>query len=425
MTTEPLEIQSTAHPARRVFFLGWVMVFVAAVAQYMSAPGQSYSVAAFKGPMREGLKVSETDYSLAYGTATIVSACLLPFVGRLIDRLGARIMLPAIGTLLSVACYGMSRVQSLDQLYLGFTGVRSIGQGALSLVSVWLVGEWFTRRRGIATAFAGLGGGLSVMTVPLINNWFIEHYNWETAWVALSAVVCLSLVIPGWLIIRDRPEDLGMHPDGIAPGCIDSRTSKLIKPTEDTWTVYEVLRDLTFWRLLAVPVTSGLVGTGLVFHQVSIMDGHGFTSTFALQLMSIQAGFAMLMTFPAGWATDRIESRRLLSLAMLCLSIAVGLVITLPIRNLVIVYALLLGLHGSILRSTAQVVWINFYGRENQGAVRGAAWSAMILASAIGPLPLAFSIDHYNSYRPALIGFLVMPLFAIVAVWTARQPTKA
>jgi MFS family permease len=263
------------------------------------------------------------------------------------------------------------------------------------------------------------------MTVPLINNWFIEHYNWETAWVALSAVVCLSLVIPGWLIIRDRPEDLGMHPDGIAPGCIDSRTSKLIKPTEDTWTVYEVLRDLTFWRLLAVPVTSGLVGTGLVFHQVSIMDGHGFTSTFALQLMSIQAGFAMLMTFPAGWATDRIESRRLLSLAMLCLSIAVGLVITLPIRNLVIVYALLLGLHGSILRSTAQVVWINFYGRENQGAVRGAAWSAMILASAIGPLPLAFSIDHYNSYRPALIGFLVMPLFAIVAVWTARQPTKA
>lgn len=400
------------------------MVVVAAVAQYMSAPGQSYSVAAFKGPMRDDLRVSETDYSLAYGTATIVSACLLPFVGRLIDRLGARIMLPLIGTLLSLACFFMSRVESLNGLYLGFMGVRSIGQGALSLVSVWLVGEWFTRHRGIATAFAGLGGGLSVMTIPLINNWFIEQYDWQTAWIALSIFVGLALVIPGWLLIRDRPENLGMHPDGITPGKTDERTSQLIGPTEETWTVSEVLRDLTFWRLLAVPATSGLVGTGLVFHQVSIMDSHGFTSTTALQLMSVQAGFAMLMTFPAGWATDRVESRRLLSLAMICLSVAVGLVITLPIRQLVIVYALLLGLHGSILRSTAQVVWINFYGRANQGAVRGAAWSAMILASAIGPLPLAYSIDHYGSYQPALFCFLLMPLVAVAAVWTARQPRK-
>jgi MFS family permease len=400
------------------------MVVVAAVAQYMSAPGQSYSVAAFKGPMRGDLQVSETDYSLAYGTATIVSACLLPFVGRLVDRLGARIMLPVIGTLLSAACFFMSRVSTLDGLYLGFMGVRSIGQGALSLVSVWLVGEWFTRRRGIATACAGLGGGLSVMTVPLINNWFIENYNWQTAWIALSFLVWLSLVIPGWLLIRDRPEDLGMRPDGIAAGTSEPTPSGLIAPTEEPWTVKEVLRDLTFWRLLAVPATSGLVGTGLIFHQVSLMDSHGFASTTALQLMSVQAGFAILLTFPAGWATDRIESRRLLSVAMICLSIAVVLMIALPTPRFVIAYALLLGMHGSILRSTGQVVWINFYGRENQGAVRGAAWSAMILASAIGPLPLAYSIDHFGSYRPALIGFLIMPIFAVAAVWTARQPTR-
>lgn len=420
------EAPSRQAPVRRAFFLGWIMVVVAGVGQYMSAPGQSYSVAAFKDPMRSSLLVSETNYSFAYATATIVSACLLPFVGRLIDRYGARRMLPLIGLGLCAACYGMSHVKNLGQLYLAFTAVRSIGQGALSLVSIWLIGEWFTRRRGMATAIAGIGGGLSVMTVPLINNWLIEQYGWQTAWVILATVVGGTLVIPGWIIIRDRPEPLGLFPDGIAPssGGDESKHSAFLSPTEETWTVREVLANRTFWKLLAVPVTSGLVGTGLVFHQVSIMASHGFSATRALGLLSLQAAVAMTMTFPAGWATDRIESRKLLSSAMICLTVAVVMVIHMPFRWQAFVYALALGIHGSVLRSTAQVVWINYYGRANQGAVRGAAWSAMILASAAGPVPLAISIDRYGSYQPALLTFAVLPLIAMLAVATARQPRK-
>ena len=89
-----------------------------------------------------------------------------------------------------------------------------------------------------------------------------------------------------------------------------------------------------------------------------------------------------------------------------------------------IVYALLLGLNGSIMRCTATVVWINYYGRTHQGAVRGVVWAVMILASALGPLPLALSIDHFDSYGPALVAFLGLPLIAAVAVWGARPPTR-
>jgi MFS family permease len=400
------------------------MVAAAAVAQYMSAPGQSYSVAAFKDPMREGLGISETNYSLAYGTATIVSACLLPFVGRLIDRFGARVMLPLIGIGLGTACLLMSCVESLPGLYLGFMLVRSIGQGALSLVSIWLVGEWFARRRGMATAIAGLGGGLSVMTIPLINNWFIQNYGWQTGWLALSVMVSVSLIIPGWFIIRDRPEEMGLHPDGVDPKTTSKPGHSMSVPTEESWTVAEVVCDITFWKLLAVPVTSGLLGTGLVFHQVNLMGVHGLSPQFALGLMSVQAGFATLLTFPAGWATDRMESRKLLSLAMLSLAVAIVLMLSMPSVGFVIPYAFLLGFHGSIMRSTAQVVWINFYGRAHQGAVRGAAWSAMIFASAIGPIPLAYSVDRYGTYTPALIAFLSLPLLAATAVWTVRPPVR-
>lgn len=430
------------------WFPGWTMLGIAAAAQYMSAPGQSYSVAAFKDPMRAGLGVTETDYSLAYTFATIVSACLLPFVGRLVDRHGARAMLPLIATGLGCGCWGMSQVDSLPGLYLGFGVVRSLGQGALSLVSVWIVGEWFERRRGIATALAGLGGGISVMTIPLINIWLIEHYSWETAWQGLAYGVWGLLILPSLFLLRDRPEDVGLLPDGDDPVISLSDESPAVPPHqaehskdaetnssssvsgpaitayEDSWTVSEALRDPTFWKLLSVPAAAGLVGTGLVFHQVALLGLHGLTPTSALLMMTLQAGFATVMQFPVGWLTDRVPSRYLLAAAMTALAAANALIIDMPAPWMAGLYAILMGTNGSVMRSTATVVWVNYYGRAHQGAVRGVSWAVMILAAALGPLPLAVSIDHFGSYVPALVIFLALPIAAGVAVWTAHPPVR-
>lgn len=419
----------TSLAARKQYFPGWTMLAIAAVAQYMSAPGQSYSVAAFKDPMRIGLELTETDYSLAYGFATLVSACLLPPIGRLVDRFGARLMLPLISAGLASSCYLMSTIDELSELYFAFSCVRSLGQGALTLVSVWLVGEWFERRRGMATAIAGMGGGISVMTVPLINNWLITQYGWQVAWQILALVVAVSLIVPGLLLIRDRPEMLGLQPDGLdsLQDHDDGQTSKShrrpeIVSIEDSWSVSQVLRDPTFWKLLSVPSTAALVGTGLIFHQVSLLGSHGLPATWALGMLTVQAGFATLMTFPAGWATDRIDSRYILFAAMIFLATATLIVITMPVTWLVFLYAILMGAQGSIFRSAGTVVWINYYGRANQGAVRGVAWSAMILASALGPLPLAVSIDRFDSHTPALWLFLILPVFSAFAVLSAHAP---
>jgi MFS family permease len=239
--------------------------------------------------------------------------------------------------------------------------------------------------------------------------------------------------LPSIVLVRDRPEDLGLHPDGIDPqasppiGTLHegrATSGPVITPTEASWTVGEALRSATFWKLLTVPATAGLVGTGLVFHQVALLGSHGLTATWALAMMSVQAGFAMLLTIPIGWLTDRIASRHILFGGMLTLALAILLVMRMPATWVVVVYALLLGLNGSILRCTATVVWINYYGRTHQGAVRGVVWAVMILASALGPLPLALSIDRFGSYDPALYIFLSLPLIAAVAVRTAHPPRR-
>jgi MFS family permease len=334
-----------------------------------------------------------------------------------------------IALLLGGACVCMSLTSGLASLYISFSLVRSLGQGALTLVSIWLVGEWFERRRGFATALAGLGGSLSVMLFPLMNWWLIGHFGWQSGWLVLAGLVWGVLLVPSLLLIRDRPEELGLLPDGDDP---PSPASSVL-PTHDRvsadpasglsgWPVAAVLRDTTFWKLLAVPATSGMVGTGLIFHAVSLLGSRGVTAGWALALISFQAVVATIVAIVAGQLTDHYPNRYLLAAAMLLLASSVAVVLLMPWTALVLVYAILLGLHGSILRSAGMVVWMTYYGRAHQGEIRGVAMAVMILGAAVGPLPLALSMDRFGSYTPALILFLIAPICASALVLTAGRP---
>lgn len=410
------------------FYPGWVMLGFSAAAQFMSAPGQSYSVSAFKLPMQESLAISETALSYAYGVATIGSGLALPWIGRQVDKYGARIILPIVSVLLACACFGMSRVEQLPQLYLGFAAIRCLGQGAMWLIGTWIVGEWFLRKRGFATAISGLGSSLSVIVFPELNLHLISNYGWRTAWQILGILVVTTMVLPVIVFFRDCPEQLGLLPDGWEPN--NERQDEVTenqreRVTDDSWTLSEVLRNATFWKLLSVGVTTGMIGTGLVFHQETILAAHGISKTFAMRLISLQATVGTIATFAMGWLTDRYPADRLLALGMFMLSLAVACLYWMPHWSWACLYAVLVGLLGAILRTAGTVVWVNYYGRQNQGVIRGAANSGMILAAAVGPLPLAMANDYFHSYQSALLAFMLIPLVSMAWVATATVPTRS
>ncbi|HCD03445.1 MAG TPA: hypothetical protein DER64_23260, partial [Planctomycetaceae bacterium] len=273
------------------------MLGIGTLGMYLSAPGQSFSVAVFIDPMLGDLGLRRTDYSFAYLIAGLVGGVLLPGIGWLLDRLGARVLLPGLGLLLGTACIWMSSIDSLLGLSIGFTMIRSIGQGAVTLSATWLVGEWFQRRRGLAMGVVGLGGAVSVMTIPMLNNFLIEEFGWRSAWKHLAVMVWGGLVLPALLLIRDRPEPLGLLPDGRwqddeGSGPTENELEVAGEPTIDDLTVGQTLRLSSFWKLLAVLCVTSMVGTGLIFHQVSLLAVHDIARTDALLLLGLQAGVA-------------------------------------------------------------------------------------------------------------------------------------
>ena len=426
------------------------MLAIAAAATFMSAPGQSFSVAAFVDPMLGDLRIDRTNYSIAYMTATLIGGCALPFIGRLVDRFGARLVLPIVATSLGLACNWMSNLTGAVGLYVGFTMIRCLGQGSLTLIANWIVGEWFHTYRGRAAGICAVGGTASVLIIPQLNNFLIESCGWRDTWMILGGTVIVTLVLPAAFLLRDRPEPLGLLPDGLFPdddqdrisssaGCDDeaehfdadskirpgtANQSPTIDTDDESFTVAEALRCSAFWKIASVVATVSLVGTGLMFHQVSIVAEHGVSRSLALGSLGIQAGAATVSALLAGYLIDRVQARYVLVCSMALEICAILLLIFLPSAGWITVYSALLGLHGGIIRSAGCIVWINFFGRKHQGAIQGMSMSIMVLAAALGPVPPALAYDLLGSYEPALWLFLALPALAGIAVLSAKPPAK-
>ena len=181
-----------------------------------AAPGQSHTFGVFLTYVADDLRLSHTEVSFAYGVATLAAAFGLPYAGRHVDRRGARRVLTVVSLLLGAAAIGFGFVNGLVVLALGFAAVRFLGQGCLFLVASNVIAQWFERRRGFALSLVWLGFSASVALHPPFSQWLIETVGWREAWLWLG-ISSWALLLPVLWFIRNRPEDLGLRPDGAPP----------------------------------------------------------------------------------------------------------------------------------------------------------------------------------------------------------------
>ena len=115
------------------FFYGWLIVLVGTLGSVMMGPSQTFTFGLFIDSLVNDLSISRANVSLLYGLATLGASALLPFVGRAIDRFGARrVMLVAVCGF-GLACVGMANVQGIFTLLFGLLALRFLGFGSMNL----------------------------------------------------------------------------------------------------------------------------------------------------------------------------------------------------------------------------------------------------------------------------------------------------
>jgi sugar phosphate permease len=390
------------------------------MSMFASGPGQTYTVSLFVNPIIDELGWSRTTVSGLYTAGSLTAATTMFFVGRLLDRYGARVILPVVVVLFGIALIFMGNVSQQWHLYAGFAAIRALGQGSLTLIPTTVIALWFVRLRGRVMALNTLGGVASQAAFPPLIHLLISAFGWRSAWVALAFIVWGLLLVPAILLVRRSPESIGLLPDG------DSSQSeqKIAVPVESeiNFTVSEALKTRAFWLLIFAGSSQSLIGTALVFHNVSVMDSRGLDTVVAASALSVIAPGALFGTFLAGFLCDRFPNRFVLSVGQFILIFAMLLTLVMAHPWEAIVYGVSLGLGGGMMMTTAAVIWPNYYGRKHIGSIRGIVTSGMVAAAALGPLPFGFLFDISNSYTLAVLIFLALPVTCAIAAFMAPPP---
>jgi MFS family permease len=408
-------------PRASTRFSGWRIVAVAALAFGMTGPGQTVGVSVFVDPMMAALELTRSQVSTAYLVGTLAGAVAMPRLGRAIDDHGARMAMALVGGLFGILLAAMAGVVGMVSLVVGFTGIRMLGQGGLSLVATTAVAPWFARRRGFAIGVTTAVGSALLSLVPLLSAAVIERIGWRATWVVLGAMVWLIVVPLALRGLIDRPSDVGQQVDGAPVPEPDDHDRPASQP-DVAFTRSEAVRTPMFWAVAGAVATGGMIGTGLAFHQIDLLGQQGLTPVQAAANFLPQTGAALTATLLVGAMVDRFAARWVLLVSMVLLAAAmVGLPLVEPGWS-AILYGVILGASGSSARALEAASFPRLFGLRHLGSIRGVVTSISVASTAFGPLALSIGRDLTGGYVEVLLVLLVFPVAVAIMGLFAPVP---
>jgi MFS family permease len=378
---------------------GWLVLGVAAAAMVGTLPARTQGLGLITEPLLADLGIERVAYAELNLWATLAGSAFAIGIGRALDRLGSRVVLTVVALALGLVVCRMSRATSFAELAVWITLTRGLGQSALSVVSIAMVGHWFTRR--IDRAMAVYGVGLSVgfmLAFPLVGA-LVQRWGWRGAWFAVGCALALGLAPLALLVVRRSPESCGLAPEGgVAPAPGAGRpVVRLDDLPGHAWRA--ALATPAFWVFALGAALYGLVASGIGLFNESILAERGFGAEVYYQTLVVTALTALAGNFLGGWLAERWALGRLLAVALLVLAGGLAALPHVTALAHVMAWAFAMGLGGGLVMVLFFSVWPRVYGRRQLGRIQGAAQAVTVLASALGPLLLAWCVDRTGSYR--------------------------
>ena len=367
-------------------YYGWTMVAVAALAMVGTLPGRTQGLGLITEPLLVDLRLDRVTYAGLNFWATLVGALGAVGVGRAMDRFGARAVLTVVALSLGVVVTAMSTVTTVAGLACALIATRLIGQSALSVVSIAMVGQWFSRRLDAAMAIYSVALSIGFMAAfPLVGS-LVQSWGWRRAWLAIGLALVAGLAPIAWALVRRAP-DAETSASGAEEGT---------SVTGHSWG--EALSTRAFWIFATGGALYGLVASGIGLFNESILEERGFGPEIYYRSLVVTAMTALVGNFAGGWLGHRVALTRLMAAALFFL--ALGLVALPHISTLggVMAWSAAMGLGGGLVMVLFFSVWPRVYGRRNLGQIQGVAQAITVLASAVGPLLLAWTVEATGSY---------------------------
>jgi MFS family permease len=410
----------------RSTFYGWWIVAASFLVLLVTVGVGLYAPPVFLVPLQDHFGWSRAAITGGAGIAALTVGMASPFVGALIDRYGARKVMTGGALVMGCAFASMGLIRSLWHLYV----LNIIAAAGISCVA-WLpnqtlISNWFNRRRGLAMGIALAGIGFGGFTMASLTGVLVAQFDWRIAFMSLGCLVLLLVVTVVLVVVRTRPEDLGLLPDGESSV---SRTPLADQPREAReipgLDLAETIRTSAFWVLSLGHILWSFGSMSIIGHLAAFLTDRGFETRIAAGSLGVTILISVVGRVSFGFFSDRRQKRLIMSAALILHALAVACLFIEHSIGALVTFLILFGMGlggGAVL---IPLLVGEYFGLRTFGTILGLVMISATLGAALGPVVTGRIFDVTGSYHLAFILHVVSFAAAAVAILFLRRPQPA
>ena len=365
-----------------------------------SSFGQTFFISLFAGEIRNELNLSHGIFGTFYSVATLLSAMAFLWLGKFTDQFDLTLL--GIFTLIALSGFAMlmANANTVIILFLALFGLRLFGQGLMSHLAIIGMARWFSKKRGQALSLILLGHPVGEALLPILATFFLTFLTWHEIWVVLS----LSIVIIFLPLLYLFGKCIQFEEfNKLQNDLIDKKDIPFV-----SWNRKQVLKDLRFYQIMPGLLASPFIITGVLFHQVHLVEIKSWSLTTFASCYPLYALSATGVTLLAGWMVDRLSAVHLLRFYLLPLGLGLLLLACTDNTYAAPVFMILIGSSAGAATVVLSSLWVELYGTYYLGSIRSMCFAILILSTSIAPGLMGILID---------IGVTLEIQFVILAIY--------
>ncbi len=413
----------------KIFYGWWVLGVSVLITFFASTTAQVFS-----GAMLPAIQAdtgwSRSSITLAVTCGSISAGFVSPVFGRLADKHGPRMLVAfgIVGAVLSMYLMATASYIGIPFFFIAYIFGRAIAQNALSgVVPRTTAVNWFKRMRGRALGFVSMAIPLGGAALVPVARFISSEWGWEYVYYGFGTFMLVVLLPIALLILRRRPEDMGLLPDGDTGGPVVLAEGE--KPRRqfggDTeWTLKQAMGTKPFWMLIAAVALGTCANGGIGFHQAAYFEDKGVAAAAAAFAVSAYALSGAVANALWGFLVEHISERAIGAFTVFVAALLCFFLLTVDTIGGALVFAVLFGLAARGETSIIVMIQAQYYGRNSFGAISGFSTPFQQISLGLGPTIAAVIYDLSGaSYTAAFILFGVMYICSALFIWFARKPT--
>ena len=412
-------------------YYGWIVVAASSTVVFARMAPAITTLTVLIFPISQQLGWSRTLIAGSVSAGAIASLALAPAVGWAIDRFGARPVLVVSVLGLGVAMLSLAWATTPLTFYIAFASARVVFHTSAPIGASTVAARWFIAKRGRAIGVIFLIGAVGGIVYTMVASLVVESYGLKTTWIVIGLMVLVISVAPSFLLVAERPEDVGLLPDG------DEPADKKMLPVsafhevenmtleEDSWLLSEAVRSGTFWLLILMGFACYFVHTSIGVHMGAYFRDIGLGATSAALAVSVSWIVSAIGSLVWGWVTDRISVRyAYCGMFLFQAGSTLYLMFTGGTAGVFLASALF-GVVSAGSNVVPSVIYANYFGRSSLGKIRGLGEVGVLLGQGTGPVIAGVLFSLQGGYDTIFVVFIVLALGCSLLALKARPPARA